>query len=178
MTSCYGTDAYKDLIQTYDLADLKRYPEKKLAYDPNSVMGFLSSNQNFKIFSYLLRVAHSDVIANQREFMSTLFIADDETLLRQLGEKFFMNLDRNTAIKLLNLHILPRVVNKSTLLGRRVAVLDTKNQTSQISMMNNNGLISLISLNKKFNIISDEIKRNNGIIYVIDGFFIPENFNF
>ena len=32
--------------------------------------------------------------------------------------------------------------------------------------------------NKKFNIISDEIRRNNGNIYVIDGFFIPENFCF
>jgi hypothetical protein len=110
--------------------------------------------------------------------MSTLFIADDETLKRQLGEEFFMKLDRNSALKLLNLHILPRVVGKKTMLGRRVAVLDTKNSSSQISMMNNKGQISLISLNKKFNIISEEIRKNNGIIYVLDGFFIPENFCF
>jgi uncharacterized surface protein with fasciclin (FAS1) repeats len=89
-----------------------------------------------------------------------------------------MKLDRNSALKLLNLHILPRVVGKNTMLGRRVAILDTKNSTSQISMMNNKGQISLISLNKKFNIISEEIRKDNGIIYVLDGFFIPENFCF
>jgi len=178
MTSCFATNNYKDLIQGYDLADLKRYPPKNPSYDPNSVMGFLYSNENFKIFSYLLKIANTDIIANQKEFMSTMFVSDDETLKKQLGEEFFMNLDRNSAIKLVNLHILPRIVGKTTLLGRRVALLDTKNPSSQISMMNNNGNISLISLNKKFNIISDEIRRNNGNVYVIDGFFIPENFCF
>lgn len=176
MTTCQGTNTYKDLIQAYDLSDLKRYPPKNSSYDEDSVMGFLHSNGNFKIFSYLLKVANTDIIANQREFMSTLFIADDETLTRQLGEKFFMNLDRNSALKLVNLHILPRVVTKSTMMGRRVAILDTKNPQSQISMMNNKGNISLISLNKKFNIISDEIRKNNGIVYVLDGLFVPENF--
>lgn len=178
MTSCFATNNYKDLIQAYDLSDLKRYPPKQQTYDENSVMGFLHSNGNFKIFSYLLKIANTDIIANQKEFMSTLFVADDETLTRQLGEKFFENLDRNSALRLVNLHILPRVVGKSTLLGRRVALLDTKTSSSQISMMNNRGNISLITHNKKFNIISDEIRRNNGIVYVIDGFFIPENFCF
>jgi hypothetical protein len=176
MTSCQGTYTYKDLIQTYELTDLKRYPPKSTSYDKDSVMGFLQSNDNFKIFSYLLKIANTDIIANQLEFMSTLFVADDETLQRQLGESFFMNLDRNSALKIVNLHILPRIVNKNTMLGRRVAVLDTKNPQSQISMMNNQGNISLISLNKKFNIISDEIRRNNGIVYVLDGLFIPDNF--
>lgn len=176
MTSCFATDNYKDLIQGYDLSDLKRYPPKNPSYDINSVMGFLHSNGNFKIFSYLLKISNTDIIANQKEFMSTLFVSDDDTLKKQLGEEFFMKLDRNSAIKLVNLHIIPRVVGKSTLLGRRVAVLDTKNSSSQISMMNNRGTISLISLNKKFDIISDEIRRNNGIVYVLDGFFIPENF--
>lgn len=178
MTSCQGTYTYKDLIQTYDLSDLKRCPPKNFSYDKDSVMGFLSSNGNFKIFSYLLKIANTDIIANQREFMSTLFIADDETLNKKFGESFFMNLDRNSALKIVNLHILPRIVTKNTLNGRRVAILDTKNPQSQISMMNNRGNISLISLNKKFDIISDEIRKNNGIIYVIDGLFLPQNFSF
>ncbi len=178
MTSCYGTQTYKDIIQGYDLQDLKRYPPKEQTYDPESTMGFLKKNGNFNIFCYLLKIANADVIANQKEFMSTLFVVDDDTLRNQLGEEFFMKLDRNSATKLVNLHILPRVVGKNTLLGRRVAVLDTKNSSSQISMMNNRGQITLISLNKKFNIISDEIRTNNGVIYVLDGFFIPENFCF
>ena len=103
MTSCFATNNYKDLIQGYDLADLKRYPPKNPSYDPNSVMGFLHSNGNFKIFSYLLKIANTDIIANQKEFMSTMFVSDDETLKKQLGEEFFMNLDRNSAIKLVNL---------------------------------------------------------------------------
>jgi hypothetical protein len=178
MTSCYGTYSYKDIIQSFDLNDLKRYPPKKQEYNTNSVMGFLSKNENFKIFSYLMKISNTDIIADQLEFTSTLFVADDDTLKKQLGEEFFMNLDRSSALKLVNLHIIPRMIGKQTFLGRRVAVLDTKSPTSQISMMNNKGEISLISLNKKFTIISEEIKRNNGIIYVLDGFFIPENFCF
>lgn len=176
MTSCFGTNTYKDIIQSYDIADLRRYPPKESTYDPKSVMGFLKSNGNFNIFCYLLKISNTDILASQKEFMSTLFVVDDETLKLQLGEEFFMKLDRNTAIKLVNLHILPRVVGKQTLLGRRVAVLDTKSSSSQISMMNNRGQISLISLNRKVNLISEEIRLNNGIVYVIDGFFIPENF--
>lgn len=178
MTSCYGTYSYKDIIQAFDLNDLKRYPPKQQEYDPNSVMGFINRNENFKIFSYLMKISNTDVIANQKEFMSTMFISDDDTLKNILGEEFFMNLDRSTALKLINLHIIPRVIGKQSFLGRRVAVLDTKNNQSQISMMNNKGEISLISFNRKFNIISEEIKKNNGIIYVLDGFFIPENFSF
>lgn len=178
MTSCYGTYSYKDIIQSYDLNDLKRYPPKEQEYDPNSIMGFINKNGNFKIFSYLMKISNTDIIANQLEFSSTLFIVDDETLKNQLGENFFMNLDRSTALRLVNLHIIPKMIGKQSLLGRRVAVLDTKNSSSQISMMNNKGEISFISLNKKFNLISDEIRKKNGIIYVLDGFFIPENFCF
>ena len=62
MTSCQGTNTYKDLIQAYDLSDLKRYPPKTPSYDKDSVMGLLHSNDNFKIFSYLFRDTYVNII--------------------------------------------------------------------------------------------------------------------
>jgi len=178
MTAAHGYHTYYDIIQAYDLADKRFIPNKEPTYKPNSVMGFLSSHEDFKLFTFLLKTARVDMIADQDQFFSTLFVCNDETIKKQLGEDFFMKLDRNTATKLVNVHSLPNVVNRKTLLGRRVAILDTKDDKSQITLTNNLGVLSLATCSQKYNIISDEIYKNNGLIYVLDGFFVPENFCF
>ena len=178
MTAAHGYHTYYDIIQSYELTDKRFIPNKEPTYHPNTIMGFLSTHPDFKLFSFLLKTARVDMIADQDQFYSTLFICNDQTMKKQLGENFFMKLDRNTATKLVNVHSLPISVNKKTLLGRRVAVLDTKDDKSQITLLNNRGILSLTTCSQKYNIISEEIQRSNGIIYVLDGFFVPENFCF
>lgn len=178
MTASHGYSTYKDLIQTYDLSDLRRIENKQPTYRKNSVIGFLSNHKDFKIFSYLLKIANYNTTCDQVQFNSTIFVCNDDILKNKYGEEFFMNLDRNSALKILNSNILPRLVGKKTLLARRIAILDTKDGRTQLNLLNNNGNLSISTRCHNLNVISDEIKLDNGIIYVLDGLFIPENFCF
>ena len=176
MTASHGYSTYRDLVQTYDLSDLRRIENKEPEYRRNSVMGFLKNHSDFQIFSYILKIAKMDIIVDQVQFNSTLFVCNDEFLKMKYGEELFMNLDRNSAIKILNSHILPRIVGKKTLLSRRLSILDTKDDRTQLSVINNNGNLSVATNCNKLNFMSDEIKLDNGSVYVLDGIFFPPNF--
>ena len=178
MTASHGYWTYYDIIQGYELTDKRIMPNKEPSYYSFSIAGFLNTNPNFKYFMYLLKTAQTDKLANEQEYNTTLFICDDDTIRKMYGEEFIMNLDRNTARKLLNLHSLPKIIHKKTLLGRRVAVLDTKDFESELTITNNKGDITLMSGNTRRKIISEEIEMANGLIYVLDGLLIPENFTF
>ena len=176
MTASHGYSTYRDLIQSYDLSDLKRIENKEPEYRRNSVMGFLKNHGDFHIFSYLLKIAKIDITTDQVQFNSTIFVCNDEILKNRYGEELFMNLDRNSSIKILNSHILPRIVGKKTLLSRRLTILDTKDDRSQLSVINNNGNLSIATNCTQLNFMSDEIKLDNGTLYVLDGLFFPPNF--
>jgi len=173
MVSYFGTFEFKDLVQTYDLYDKRRFPPKEKPYDKNSIMGFMTSNPDFTLFSYIFKTAELDRRADEQLFQSTLFLCPDSILKQKYKEEFFMNLDRNTALSLLNNHILPKPINERTLLGRRVAILDTRNKESTISLTNNKGKMVL---NNEAAIISHEIQTNNGIIYIVDSLLPPQGF--
>jgi len=173
MVSYYGTFEFKDLVQAYDLYDIRRFPAKEKPYNKNSIMGYIENRPDFSLFSYLFKTAELDRRADEELFQSTLFLCPDSYLKQKYGEPFFMDLDRNTALSLLNHHILKRPIHQSTLLGRRVAILDTRNPRSTISLVNNNGKMVL---NGDTNIISNEINVSNGIIYIVDSLMLPEQF--
>jgi uncharacterized surface protein with fasciclin (FAS1) repeats len=171
MTASYGSWQYQDLIQTYSLTDNRQYPCKKLKPDMSTVMGFLE-NPEFSIFKYIVETSQMNVKMSQDQFNSTVFVCDDSVLRKKYGESFFMNLDRNTALTILNFHIIPRSISYKTLLQNKVAKLDTKNPRSEIIFFNDSGTIIL---NNQATVLK-ETQLNNGIIYTIDGLLIPENF--
>jgi uncharacterized surface protein with fasciclin (FAS1) repeats len=173
MVSYHGYWQFQDLIQSYDLYDKRSYPSPEHSYSKDSIYGFLKYNGNFSIFAYILKVAKMDIIADQKQFNSTIFVCDDETLKKIYGEEFFMNLDKNSATILANYHILPYPVNEKSFLSRRISVVDTRDKKSQLTIINNKGKINI---NNQAFIISEQIDRSNGIIYVLNDLLIPENF--
>lgn len=179
MTSIYGYWTYQDLIQGYDLADLKKVPAKgEKTYPRNSIAGWLQAN-GYTIFLYMMEVAMIDQLAAEEQFNTTLFVCDDEVMLREYGEDFFMKLDRSTARRLLNVHSLPRVIRTSTLTTRRVAVLDTKEPQCNLTFTNNRGTITVMSSrSSKWCNLLGEVALQNGLIMKMDGFFVPENWTF
>jgi hypothetical protein len=176
MVSYHGYWNYQDLIQTYDLEDKRRFPAKE-TYDKNSVYGYLCENPDFTIFKHLLITANLEKKADHPQFNCTLFICDDKTLLSKYGEKFFMNMDRNTALTLVQFHMFNRSIGMKTLLSKKGCIIQTKRIESQMSVdiLDEKGK-QKIHLNQQAYIISDEIKRNNGMIYIIDNLLFPENF--
>jgi len=180
MTASHGYFQFKDLVQTYSKEDLRYIPSKPYVYDKNSVAGFLQQ-KDFSIFAYLFRIAKMDILADQKQFTSTLFVCPDELLRKQFGgDEFFMNLDRNSIVKLLNIHILTRSFNEMSLRSRQLSIVNTRNPVTKLTLINNGREQPLeidAPKNKGCRIVSNQIQTNNGMVYVIDQLLIPENFN-
>jgi uncharacterized surface protein with fasciclin (FAS1) repeats len=168
MTSSHGYWTYQDLIQTYDLSDIRRVPPKNPTYSSDTIMGYVNHDE-FKIFKFLVKTAQMDEKMDQYSFNSTLFICKDEDLLKNYPEEFFMKLDRNSARTLLNYHILVRQIDLKSLLGSRASKIDTKNPRSEIEVSCKNGTVLL---NNQAYVIK-EVSRSNGIIFIIDNLLIP-----
>jgi len=174
MVSYHGYWNYQDIIQSYDLKDIRRFPEKE-QYNKESVYGYLQTNPDFTIFTHILKTANLDKVCDNLPFDSTLFVCDDETLRRTFDDSFFMNLDRNSALALINFHILNKRIGKRTLLSKRGCLIKTK-KNSQISIDIQDN--KHIHINQQAFIVSDEIPRSNGLIYILDNLLIPDNFTF
>ena len=182
MTSIYGYWTYQDLIQAYDLKDLRRVPEQReKSYTKGSIADWLKSN-GYSLFLFLLQTAQTDQLASEEQFNTTLFVCDDQTMLAEYGDAFFMNLDRSSARRLLNVHSLPRIVRLPSLLTRRVIILDTKDKVDtlgqgNLTITNNRGNITVMSSrSSKWCNLKGEVCLNNGVVMILDGFFVPDNF--
>lgn len=180
MTSIYGYWTYQDLIQGYDLADLRKVPEAGKAserkYKEGSIMRWLVDN-GYSVFAYLLQIAQTDQLASEEQFNTTMFVCDDKNMLETYGESFFMNLDRNTARRLMNAHSLSRIVRIPSLLTRRVAILDTKDPETVLTFTNNRGNLTVMSSRTStWCNLQHEVQLKNGVVMVMDGFFVPQNF--
>jgi uncharacterized surface protein with fasciclin (FAS1) repeats len=182
MTSSSGYYPYLDLVQAYSLNDLRYVPRKNISpYPEETVMGWLSSQQNekkFSIFIYLLRTAKMDMIASQPQYNSTLFACPDYILRERYGEDFFMNLERGSITKLMNIHTLPRVIHMKSLYSQTVSILETRDKDSTLTITNTGDQILLNGAgnNGDCKLISGEFEQRNGSVYVIDDLLIPENF--
>jgi hypothetical protein len=171
MVSYQGYWQYRDLLQTYDLPDKQKTLLSEPCYPKDTVMGFLTQ-PDYTIFKYIAQVAQLDVRMAQELFTSTLFVCDDKTLLDQYGESFFMNLDRNSCLAILNYSIIPRILTMKTLKSLVMAKLDTKNAKSEINFYNNKGTMTL---NGYINMLG-EVGCSNGVVQKINGLLIPSNF--
>jgi uncharacterized surface protein with fasciclin (FAS1) repeats len=181
MTSSSGYYPYLDLVQTYDRGDLRYVPTKKYMYPDDTISGFLqNSDQKYSIFLYLLKTAKMDCLASQAQFHSTMFVCPDYVLVSRYGEDFFMNLDRNSIVKLMNTHILPRVVHLESFNKQyNTVILQTRDDSSTLTLTNagnNMFLVNGAGNNGDCKIVEGEIELKNGSIYVIDDLLIPENF--
>ena len=88
--------------------------------------------------------------------------------------------DRGSIVKLINVHILPRMVDEKTLRSKKLSILQTKDDYSKLTFINNGETMPLL-VNGADNgiechIVSPTIVRNNGVIYIIDDLLLPENF--
>jgi hypothetical protein len=171
MVSYSGYWTYKDLIQTYELPSKRQTLLSEPSYPESSVMGFLLQPE-YSIFKYIAEVAQMDIRMGQSLFTSTLFVCDDETLKEQYGEDFFMKLDRNAALSIINYNIIPRIMTLSTLQTLKMAKLDTRNKKNQINFLNKDGTLFLDG----HIVMLGEVGRSNGIIQKVSGLLIPVDF--
>lgn len=173
MTSVHGYWTYQDLIQAYDLADLRQVPERNARprYDASTVVGWLQQN-GFTKMLYLLETAQMIHLAGQSQFGMTLLACPDDAF--SLTEEELMRLDRNDARRLVNAHLLPRVIHLDTVRTRRVAMLDSREPSCQLTMTHNSGTVTVRATRcDTVSRVMEEIPLSNGIIYVMNSFYSP-----
>jgi hypothetical protein len=171
MTASYPTIAYLDLIQAYDLKDIRRYPPKEYKSDSNSVMGLLEK-EDYKIFRHIAKTAQMNGIMDDPQFNLTLLLPKDNDIKRQgIDMNFIMDLDRDSSRMILNYHILKIKMNLKSLDTRRICKLDTRRPQSEISLIKEKN--GSIKLNNSVYISGEEITCNNGIVIPINGLLYP-----
>lgn len=175
MTSVHGYWTHQDLIQAYDLADLRQVPERgrRPQYDPLTVAGWLQQH-GFTRVLYLLETAQMIHLAGQSQFGMTLLACSDAEMESCISEAELMRLDRNDARRLVNAHLLPRVIHVDTLRTRRVAILDTREPSCQLTMTHNAGTVTVRATQcDRVSQVMQEIPLSNGLIYVMNSFYRP-----
>jgi len=178
MVSYHGYWNYQDLLQSYDLEDKRRYPPVE-KYNKNSVYGHLCSDPTFKIMVHLVKTANLDKVMDNPQFNMTLFACKDQDLLEKYGEKFFMSLDRSSALSIVNYNMMNRMIKKSTLLECDGCLVQTRKEESQVGI--NVFLIGgdkNVIINGNTMILSPEIVKSNGLLYLTDNLLIPSEFSF
>ena len=177
MTSASAYYSYKDLVQTYSVGDLPYVPSPPHRYHAKSVMGWIAVQPRFTIFTYLLQMCGLDILLDQPQFQSTLFVCPDEYLRSQLGESFFMNLDRNSALSIVNLNILTRPIHPSTFVDQPLSILTTRDPIEKSTAFYQQGAMTIQgSGNSSPLSVSGAVFLENGIVYILTGLLLPNEF--
>lgn len=165
MVSMHGYFQYQHIIQ----ADPIPKKEKCIIKD-NTIAGFIHKN-NYKLFGWMIKLAEMELKMGNEQFDSTLFLVSDEDLRKQFGQddKFFIQMDKNKAIKILNAHLLVRKIHPNTLMSQRLTKLFTKNESTQIMCLHNKGSLTF---NNMANLLSS-VEVENGVIHIIDRLLLP-----
>lgn len=172
MTYYNGAWTYADLIQAWD-APPDWHKPAPFVPSPNSIMGKLSSNPEFTIFTYLIGcVPGMDRKLGDPQFQSTLFVCSDTDLRKKFTDDFFMRFDINAARRILNYSTLTRRVDMNSLLSRTASKIDTKDRSNQINLFNLNGVLYADS----HKILSDEPLENGNLVHVA-GLLMPFDFS-
>jgi len=166
MVSYHGYWQYENIIQAEPI------PKKsECRIKTSTISGYLETQPNYKLFQWMVRLADMEKKMGDEQFDSTLFLVNDENLLKQFGsENFFINMDKHTAIHILGAHLLTRQIHKKTLASQRLTKIYTKNLKTELIFLNNYGEITI---NNKANLIDADIDRSNGVIHLIDQLLIP-----
>jgi uncharacterized surface protein with fasciclin (FAS1) repeats len=166
MVSYSGYWQYQNIIQAEPIQ------KKEKCYVPdNSITGYLHGHPDFRIFSWMIKLADMELKMGNEQFDSTLFAVRDADLLRQFGgEGFFTGMDKQKAIHILNAHLLNRKIHKKTLESQRLTKIFTKNQSTELYFLNNYGEITINNMAK---MIQEDIKVGNGVIHIIDKIISP-----
>jgi len=119
MATVHGDIASYDYTQSYDIRDLRRNLTVTAAVS-DSIFGWILSNPNTKIFSYILQLSGLQGVYDTRASGDmvygafTMFVPTDSALrARGLNESIILNLDRGTAIRLVRYATIERARDMS-----------------------------------------------------------------
>lgn len=160
MVSYHGYFQYQNIIQAEPIQ-----PKQVIRVDQDTIAGFLSTHKDYQLFFWMVKKAGMELRMGSEQFDCTLLAVNDENLRRQFGgDDVFINMDKHTAINILNAHLIKRKIYKKTLLNQRLTKIYTKNEKVELMLLNNNGTITINNMST----MSSEVVLKNGVIHLID----------
>lgn len=166
MVSLQGYTTWYELSAYNDVADYKG-TSKGYRTCPGSITNLLQS-KDYNHFSYLVDISGLAGRYDDPQAQFTLFAPKDKYLSPAV-KRAITNADKNTAVRIVNMSTLPRVIDEQTLLGSRYAKVETRN--NKTTVMINCDRSGCFVDDKR--IMTADCRLNNGIVYETDGLLIP-----
>jgi uncharacterized surface protein with fasciclin (FAS1) repeats len=136
---------------------------------PGTLSYIISSNPDFSIFKYILRLSKMENIYNDPKINSTLFIPSDKAL-HNIPSDVFTSMDYYAARQFILSSTLRNKITRDIIEDSPASYFITQNKRNHLFITNINGRTYL---NKDINVIHKDLHAINGIIHVIDALIAP-----
>ena len=156
----------------YDFNDL-RGPLPKCTPKQNSILDIISQ-PCFSIFHSLVKTARMEGVLGAPQADFTIFVASDDNLRKRYTDGFFINIDQDTATRIIRGSILYNRLPMDILTVTPLGYYYTYDRSTRLLIKTNGcGEVRVNGLK----IIEGDISCVNGIIHILDDFIIPNRGN-
>ena len=170
MTAIGPYTASYDMKHMYDFVDLKSNKPTTCSFGKNTLMGIITTNPDFTIFSKIVQKAQYSSKLSQEQADFTLFIPSDAELKKKYSKAFIDNIDDGTARQILSFSMMNRKIDQYLLQSSPVSIFPTIDRSNS---MNINTVSGITKLPNCTTVIHWNHPADNGIIHVVDNILIP-----
>ncbi len=164
-----------NMTHMFEFEDLKK--NRKMKIDKDSILGFLDTNDNFKIFKQIVLLSQYGTRLNDKLSNTTIFIAPDNYIIDNIQKQFIDNIDEGMATTIIRFCTMDRRIDKNLLISSPSSQFTTRNSSLKLYVENKNNKTYISDGVKntkcKAEILQYNLIRNNGIIHVIDNLMYP-----
>jgi uncharacterized surface protein with fasciclin (FAS1) repeats len=162
----------KDYRHMYDFVDLRKKNQTICPIGSNTLMGIIENNQDFTIFSGIVKKARYICKLMDPEEDFTIFVPSDFELKKRHSKEFLDNIDISMAKNIVNFSMMNRKIDKYLIQSSPVTILPTLDRSNSMHITTTYG-ITLLSNDIK--VIHFNHPSDNGILHVVDNLLIPYN---
>jgi uncharacterized surface protein with fasciclin (FAS1) repeats len=163
-----------DLTYTYTRV-VPRGNSGGVPINPGSLWDYLNESPKHKIFRHLVSIAQLSEIFNDQQAEVTVFVPDDELLLKKFPRNVFINMEKHQARRMIEYNTLPRLINMKELLSSGSMKLNTRIRGQVIyTQVKGSHENPTLFLNMTSRVVRPNLIVGNALIHVTDAFVVPE----
>jgi uncharacterized surface protein with fasciclin (FAS1) repeats len=167
-TPLYFTQVW-DNTHMYDVKKKATEFKRKKA-NVGTILDYIENDPTLSKYAYLVHLSNYDTYLNDPNANCTIFIARDKDL-EYLGEDYFEQIDRGSAVKLMNYSTCPYQFYLRDL-DTQFGLIETRGNMRMRLERDKNRIV----IDRKQEITEGDIQTNNGVIHVASGLLCPEYF--
>ena len=138
-------------------------------YTENYLMYHIDKNPDFTKFNYMVKLAKLETMYDGYQSNFTIFIPSD-ALISKLGEDIFLNMDQNTAKKIVKSSTLKEKIPIELLEDCKATYVYTIDIPNRLFISN---IRNETFINNNSKVVYANMMATNGIIHVVDNLLHP-----